>query len=144
MEEDLLRDITEKHIESRKKRIQNQVIGKGDHKKIFDWTKPVLIYLKEVTRATTKDIREHLKKNYHSKYEDLPDEVFDSRIDSVLSNLVRKKSLKNVVGVDTKDLFFYDMRIEKFGNYWELRGIESNIKKERKKLLELFKSKNSK
>jgi len=133
---DLLADVEKKSEESRKRKIEDRLEHRGSGKQIFKWTKPILLFLRDKGKATTREIVKYLLEKYPGHYGELPEEEMENSVNTILRGLEKRETLKNIKELKFDTVFDYDQKVDRVGEIWCLTPVKYDMKKERKKFLQ--------
>lgn len=141
MEEDLLLEARRKHRKYREEKIEKRIVGEGDKKHLFVWTKRIVKILYENSRLTEEQIIDLLLKKYPEDYDSLPEREISISVRSILKSLLKKPNLKNIRGVNIDIIYGHGIVLKNNGPYWWIESLEERPETRMKKVLDIFKKK---
>jgi len=139
MEKDLLSEARKKYEKNREEKITKRVIGEGDRKHLFIWTKRIIKILYQKGKLREEQIVEELIKTYPFEYDSLPNKEILNSTRSILKSLLKKPALGNLKGMNINMIYGYGLVLKNNGKYWWLESLEEKPKTRMKRILDLFK-----
>ena len=103
------------------------------------WKKYILEYINQLKDDDFrfKEVVEYIKEKYGNGYGDLSLEEFDSRVNHTLSQLTKEGSFRKSKDFDyeLEKYGLYDIKLEKYKNFWSVKTITLQEQKEKQELL---------
>lgn len=105
------------------------------------WKKYILEFINQTNRDEfkTEEVINYIKKKYGQYYEDLSFEEFEQRVKSALTKLTEEGSFRISKDFDYEFELekhgLYDIKLEKYKNYWNVNFTTLEQHKEKQELL---------